>query len=98
MEPAQTLDRLFDFLRAGVTPWHAVAQAARWLEELRATSPKGMKTSSSPSKTILGADASETTDVASDGPPWPCWAKAWENKEEPSARGSPDRGAVRVAD
>lgn len=33
MEPAQTLDRLFDFLRAGVTPWHAVAQAARWLEE-----------------------------------------------------------------
>ena len=33
MEPAQTLDRLFAFLRAGVTPWHAVAQAARWLEE-----------------------------------------------------------------
>ena len=33
METAQTLDRLFDFLRAGVTPWHAVAQAARWLEE-----------------------------------------------------------------
>ena len=33
MEPAQTLDRLFDFLRAGVTPWHAVAEAARWLEE-----------------------------------------------------------------
>ena len=33
MQDTQTLDRLFAFLRAGVTPWHAVAEAARWLEE-----------------------------------------------------------------
>ena len=29
---AQTLERLFRFLQAGVTPWHAVAEAAAWLE------------------------------------------------------------------
>ena len=29
---AKTLERLFRFLQAGVTPWHAVAEAARWLE------------------------------------------------------------------
>ena len=28
---AQTLERLFRFLQAGVTPWHAVAEAAAWL-------------------------------------------------------------------
>ncbi len=32
MQDTKTLDRLFAFLRAGVTPWHAVAEAAAWLE------------------------------------------------------------------
>ena len=32
MEHLTTQQRLFEFLQAGVTPWHAVAEAARWLE------------------------------------------------------------------
>ena len=32
MENLTTQQRLFEFLQAGVTPWHAVAEAARWLE------------------------------------------------------------------
>ena len=32
MEHLTTQHRLFEFLQAGVTPWHAVAEAARWLE------------------------------------------------------------------
>ena len=32
MQDTKTLDRLFAFLRAGVTPWHAVAEAAARLE------------------------------------------------------------------
>lgn len=32
MQDTKTLDHLFAFLRAGVTPWHAVAEAAAWLE------------------------------------------------------------------
>ena len=32
MQNDTTLQRLFQFLQAGVTPWHAVAEAARWLE------------------------------------------------------------------
>ena len=33
MENLTTQQRLFEFLQAGVTPWHAVAEAARWLED-----------------------------------------------------------------
>ena len=33
MEHLTTQQRLFEFLQAGVTPWHAVAEAARWLED-----------------------------------------------------------------
>ena len=32
MEHLTTQQRLFEFLQAGVTPWHAVAEAVRWLE------------------------------------------------------------------
>ena len=32
MENLTTQQRLFEFLQAGVTPWHAVAEAVRWLE------------------------------------------------------------------
>ncbi len=32
MENLTTQQRLFEFLQAGMTPWHAVAEAARWLE------------------------------------------------------------------
>ena len=38
MENLTTQQRLFEFLQAGVTPWHAVAEAARWLEAAGYTS------------------------------------------------------------